>query len=218
VAISPDSSKTESITVRVPKELIEKARSIVGGGNTKAVLAGLRLLCGESSPIPDAVPNTVLQEITERITALESAVSNTVLQEITERITALESTVSNTVLQEITERITALESTVSNTVLQEITERITVIEAEIHSLKGALPRSELSGSVDNREPGPPKGAGEVYDRESLEKIKVHQLRKLYTALIPFQARSIVPNKVTKSQAIEAILDYQNKRQAEKDDR
>jgi archaellum component FlaC len=174
MAISPDSSKTESITVRVPKELMEKARSIVGGGNTKAVLTALRLLCGEPVPTPEAVPNTVIQEITDRITALEA---------------------------------------VSNSVLQEITERLTVIEGEINSLKKGLPRSELSGSV-----GDPRETGAVYDRESLEKIKIYQLRKLYAAVIPPQSRSIAPNRVTKSQAIEAILDYQNKRQAEKNDR
>jgi archaellum component FlaC len=187
MAISRDSSKSESITVRIPKELIEKSRSIVGGGNTKAVLTALRLLCGEPAPISDTVPNAVIQEITERIEALENTVSNTVIQEITDRITALEA--------------------VSNSVLQEITERITALEGEINSLKGALPRSELSGT---------REAGAVYDRESLEKINVYQLRKLYAALIPFQSRSIAPNRVTKSQAIEAILDYQNK--AEKNDR
>jgi hypothetical protein len=173
MAISPDSSKTESITVRVPKELMEKARSIVGGGNTKAVLAGLRLLCGEPVPTPEAVPNTVIQELTGRIEALENAMSNSVLREITERLT--------------------------------------VIEGEINSLKKGLPRSELSGSV-----GDPRETGAVSDRESLEKIKIYQLRKLYAAVIPPQSRSIAPNRVTKSQAIEAILDYQNK--TEKDDR
>ena len=72
MAIRPDSSKTESVTVRVPKELMEKARSIVSGGNTKAVVTALRLLCGD---ISDAVPNTV-QEILERLTALEKEVDN----------------------------------------------------------------------------------------------------------------------------------------------
>jgi uncharacterized protein (UPF0335 family) len=174
MAISPDSSKTESITVRVPKELIGKARSIVGGGNTKAVLTALRLLCGEPVPISDTVPNSVLQKITERIEALEA---------------------------------------MSNSVLQGITERIEALEGEINSLKKGLPRSELSGSV-----GDPRETGAVSDRESLEKIKIYQLRKLYAAVIPPQSRSIAPNRVTKSQAIEAILEYQNKRQAEKDDR
>jgi archaellum component FlaC len=115
--------------------------------------------------------------------------------------------VPNTVIQEITGRIEALEA-MSNSVLQGITERIEALEGEINSLKKGLPRSELSGSV-----GDPRS-----DRESLEKIKIYQLRKLYAAVIPPQSRSIAPNRVTKSQAIEAILEYQNKRQAEKDDR
>jgi hypothetical protein len=76
MAIRPDSSKTESITVRVPKELMAKARSIVGGGNTKAVLSGLRLLCGEPVPTPEAVPNTVIQEIMERLTLIEGEIDN----------------------------------------------------------------------------------------------------------------------------------------------
>ena len=143
MAISRDSSKSESITVRIPKELIEKARSIVGGGNTKAVLAGLRLLCGEPSPIPDAVPNTVIQEITERLTALEG---------------------------------------------------------EINSLKKGLPRSELSGSLNDRE----------YDRGTLSALGIGALRKLYRS-IPRKQRSIDANYVTKAQAIEAILEYQNKK-------
>jgi hypothetical protein len=159
MAISPDSSKTESITVRVPKELIEKTRSIVGGGNTKAVLTALRLLCGEPVPIYDSVPNTVIQEITERIEALENTVSNTVIQEITERLTAL--------------------------------------EGEVGNLKKAQDRD--------------------YDRESLSALGIGALRKLYRS-IPRKQRSIDANYITKSQAIEAILDYQNKRQAEKDDR
>jgi len=71
MAIRKDSTRSESITVRVPKELMEKARSIVGGGNTQAVLTALRLLCG------DVVPNTVpVQGIIERITVLEEEVSN----------------------------------------------------------------------------------------------------------------------------------------------
>lgn len=50
-----------------------------------------------------------------------------------------------------------------------------------------------------------------YDRESLEKMKLAELRKLYTAVIPFQHRSIVTNKLTKPQAITAILEYQAKK-------
>jgi hypothetical protein len=157
MAISPDSSKTESITVRVPKELIGKARSIVGGGNTKAVLTALRLLCGEPVPISDSVPNTVIQEITERITALENAMSNSVLREITERLT--------------------------------------VIEGEINNLKKAQDRD--------------------YDRENLSALGIGALRKLYRS-IPRKQRSIDANYITKAQAIEAILEYQNK--TEKDDR
>ena len=75
MAIREDSTKTESITVRVPKQLMERARQLVGGGNTAVILTALRLLCGESGE-SNNVPNTVLQELTERLAVVEQELDN----------------------------------------------------------------------------------------------------------------------------------------------
>jgi len=66
-----ENSKSEMVTIRVPKDLMVKVREVMGGvGNTAIVLEGLKLIAaGHSTPDLDTPQGQGLREKVEKLDA-----------------------------------------------------------------------------------------------------------------------------------------------------